>query len=66
MKRIIRLLLVAFVLTLTFLPVFTKVKAEHPERVIDEMGLLTEEERQELEDLCDEVSERQQVDVVIV
>lgn len=66
MKRFIKFLLIAFIITLTFLPAFTILKAEHPDRVIDEMGLLSESEKQELEQLCDEISERQNVDVVIV
>ncbi len=66
MKRFLKFLLITFIVTLTFLTAFTTLKAEHPDRVIDEMGLLTESERQELEDLCDEISERQNVDVVIV
>ena len=66
MKRIIKFLLIAFIITLTFLPAFTILKAEHPDRVIDEMGLLSESEREELQQLCDEISERQNVDVVIV
>ena len=66
MKRLIKFLLVAFIITLTFLPALKTVKAEHPDRVIDEIGILTESERQELEQLCDEISERQQVDLAIV
>ncbi len=66
MKRLIKFLLVAFIITLTFLPALKIVKADHPDRVIDEIGILTESERQELEQLCDEISERQQVDVAII
>ncbi len=66
MKRLIRLLLITFIITLTFWPTLKVIKAEHPDRVIDEMGLLTEEEKADLEQLCDEISERQNVDIVIV
>lgn len=66
MKRLIKFLLVAFIITLTFLPALKIVKADYPDRVIDEIGILTESERQELEQLCDEISERQQVDVAII
>ena len=66
MKRLIKFLLVAFIITLTFFPALKIVKADHPDRVIDEIGILTESERQELEQLCDEISERQQVDVAII
>ncbi|MGI6608263.1 MAG: TPM domain-containing protein [Erysipelotrichaceae bacterium] len=78
MKKIIRLLLVTFIITLILLPAVSIISAdetqqteqteqtEHPDRVIDELGLLTEEQRQELQDLCDEISERQQVDLAII
>lgn len=55
-----------FVLLLSVLMVFPASAASDKERFIDEAGLLTDSEGKELLDQLNEISERQQVDVVIV
>lgn len=44
----------------------SKVRAEHPERLVDDAELLNEEEKKLLEERLDEISERQNCDVAIV
>ena len=61
MKKISGILLAFFLCLMIALPV-----EAHPDRVVDEADILTTEEETMLESELDEISERQQFDVVVV
>lgn len=62
-KKLCTILFALLLSVLMVLPVFAK--SDMP-RLVDEAGLLTDEEGKELLDQLNEISERQQVDVVVV
>lgn len=61
-----RLHMIFFAMLLAVLTAFPTFAASDMERFVDEAGLLTDSEGRELLDKLNEISERQQVDVVIV
>ena len=60
------LLIVLLTLTVFAFAVNTALAASHPARLVDDANLLSASEKSELTALLDEISERQQLDVVIV
>lgn len=64
MKR--RLLAVVFALLFCTFMMFSAAAADGLPRLVDEAGLLSDSEEMDLTDKLDEISERQQVDIVIV
>lgn len=67
-KLFIGLLVAIMLVSIAFVPAFSTVKAEneHPPRVVDEADLLTSNQETELTALLDSISEKHNVDVVIV
>ena len=61
-----RIFMVYFALVLLFFPVSPVFAAEDAPRLVDGADLLTDSEETALRDKLDEISERQQVDLVIV
>lgn len=62
-KRIFGLLCALILCVAMMIPAFAE--ADEP-RLVDNAGLLSESERSEILDMLDEISERQQVDIVVV
>lgn len=58
--------LLVFLLVLIFCSLSVNVMAAHPARLVDDADLLSASEKSELTALLDEISERHQVDVVVV
>lgn len=66
-KKIISFLMITVLCLLFVFPVFAQesTQTEHPSRVVDEADILTDDEEAELLACVDEISERQEFDVVI-